>query len=115
LFNSTSVQSSGPTTGWGGREGLIEALRGFLGEWPSTDSGSRSTNIKCWDIPPERWEESFQFVVEQLRAQGLAGRAIVARVEYVDKGDDYEWGPKRVVWPLDQTGPFNEWPESPEF
>src|SRR5262245_50224129 len=53
----------GPDEGIGDRDALIESLRGFLGEWPSTDSGSRSTNIKCWDIIPENWDKACQFAI----------------------------------------------------
>jgi hypothetical protein len=107
----------GPDDGMGDREGLLEALRGFLGEWPSTDSGSRSTNIKCWDIPPARWEEALQFAVGAVQARGLAERALIARVDYLaaDEGEDYEWGPERVVWPPAKAGPFSLWPEWPGF
>jgi hypothetical protein len=48
----------GPDDGMGDRDRLIDALRVLLGEWPSTDSGSRGANIKCWDISPARWEEA---------------------------------------------------------
>ena len=65
------------------REGLIDALRSFLGEWPSTDSGSRSTNIKCWDIPPERWEEALTFAISEVKTRGLVDRVLIARVDYL--------------------------------
>jgi hypothetical protein len=107
----------GPDLGMGDRDGLIDALRGFLGEWPGTDSGSLSTNIKCWDVRPERWEETLRFAVDALQARGLSGRAVIVRVDYLagDEGEDYEWGPGRVVWPPDQAGPFSPWPEWPGF
>jgi hypothetical protein len=107
----------GPDNGMGDREPLIYALRGFLGEWPCTDSGSRSTNIKCWDIPPGRWDESMRFAIGQVEAGGLSQRALIARVDYLmaDAGEDYEWGPERVVWPEDKAGPFSLWPEWPGF
>jgi hypothetical protein len=106
----------GPDDGMDDREALIEALRDCLGDETGTDSGSRSTNIKYWDLPPERWEEALRSAVEQVQALGLAERALIARVDYVDKGpDDSEWGPMRVVWPLNRVGPFNLWPEYPEF
>jgi hypothetical protein len=107
----------GPGNGMGDRDGLIDALHGFLGEGPCTDSGSRSTNIKCWDIPPERWEEALRFAVSEVQARGLSGRAVIARVDYLaaDEGEDYEWGPERIVWPADKAGPFSLWPEWPGF
>jgi hypothetical protein len=107
----------GPDNGMSDRVMLIEALRGFLGEWPCTDSGSRSTNIKCWDVHPERWEEALQFAIDELQAQGLSERAVIARVDYLaaEKGEDYEWGPERIVWPPDKVGPFSLWPEWPGF
>ena len=49
----------------------------------SADSGSRSTNIKCWDIHPERWEEALQFAIGQYQARGLSERAVIAGVEYL--------------------------------
>ena len=66
----------GPDNGMGDREGLIDALCGFLGDWPSTDSGSRSTNIKCWDVRPERWDETLAFTVADtaMSKEGQHGR-----------------------------------------
>jgi hypothetical protein len=107
----------GPDDGMGDRDGLIDGLRGFLGEWPSTDSGSRSTNIKCWDIPPNRWEEALRFAIGAVEARGLSDRVLIARVDYLvdDESEDDEWGPERVVWPEDKAGPFSLWPEWPGF
>jgi hypothetical protein len=107
----------GPDDGMGDRDGLIEALRGFVGEWPNTDSGSRSTNIKCWDIRPERWQEALQFAIDEVKARGLSNRVLIARVDYLDadEGEDIEWGAERVVWPQDKSGPFSMWPEWPGF
>jgi hypothetical protein len=107
----------GPDNGMGDREGLHDALGGFLGEWPCTDSGSRSTNLECWDISPARWEEVLQFAIGQVEGRGLADRVLIARVDYLsaDEGEDYEWGAERVVWPEDKAGPFSLWPEWPRF
>jgi hypothetical protein len=107
----------GPDDGMRDRAGLIEALGGFLGETPSTDSGSRSTNIKGWDVHPERWEEALQFAIGELQARGLEDRAVIARVDYLaaDEGEDYEWGPERIVWPPGKVGSFALWPEWPGF
>jgi hypothetical protein len=107
----------GPDNGIGDRDGLIDALAGFLGEWPSTDSGSRSTNIKCWDIVPGRWKDALRFAIGEVDARGLSNRVLIARVDYLsaDQGEDYEWGPELVVWPEDRAGPFSMWPEWPGF
>ena len=107
----------GPGNGLEDREGLLTALASFLREWPCTDSGSRSTNIKCWDIPPGRWEEVLRFAIGEVEARELSHRVLIARVDYLsaDEGEDYEWGPERVVWPEDKAGPFSLWPEWPGF
>jgi hypothetical protein len=105
----------GPDGGMGDRDALITALTNFLGEWPSTDSGSRSTNIKCWDIPPERWEEVLQLAISELQAHALAERSLIARMDYIWLDDDIEWVQERVVWPPDKVGPFTQWPEWPGF
>ena len=105
----------GPDDGMDDRMALIESFRKFTGEWPSTDSGSQTTNIKCWDILPEQWEETLRFAIAEVQAQGLAERVVIARIDYVDAGSDYEWGEQRIVWPPDRVGPFSQWPESPGF
>ena len=107
----------GPDNGMADREGLIDTMRRFLGEWPSTDSGSRSTNIKCWDIPPARWDEALHIALGAVQARGLSERAVIARVDYLaaEEGEDYEWGPERIVWPAEKAGLFSMWPEWPGF
>jgi hypothetical protein len=99
------------------REGLLDALWSFLGDCPGTDSGSASTNVKCWGIPAERWPELLRFTLTELRERGLLERATVVRVDYVDpgNGEDSEWGPETVVWPEDFQGTFQQWPEYPSF
>jgi hypothetical protein len=103
----------GSDDGMGDRDPLIDALTSFLGESPSTDSGGRTTNIKCWDIPLKRWDEVIRFTLHELREQGLLDRATVARLDYVDPGDgsDYQWGEETVVWPENLQGKFEQWPD----
>ncbi len=56
-----------------------------------------------------------------VRFDGFVGRSfwsdrvLIARVDYLaaDEGEDYEWGPERVVWPEERAGPFSPWPEWP--
>jgi hypothetical protein len=107
----------GSDNGMADRDGLMDALGAFLGNWPSTDSGSRSTNIKCWDIHPERCEAALQLAIGEVQARGLAERAVIARVDYLaaEEGEDYEWGSETIVWPPDKVGPFSMWPEWPGF
>lgn len=107
----------GPGEGMDDRMPLIEALYGYRGEWPSTDSGSRSTNVKCWDIDPEKWDDLLRFTLSQLESLGLLGRATVVRLDYDDPGEDQDpvWGPETVVWPKDHPGQFKQFPEWPNF
>src|SRR5437016_134908 len=94
----------GPEDGMGDRDGLINALRGFLGEWPCTDSGSRSTNIKCWDIPRTLGGGA------AVRHRGGRGPGVVE--SGADRspgllecrgGRGLRVGPERVVWPEDRA------------
>jgi hypothetical protein len=108
----------GPNDGMDDRMPLIEALDDYLGNYAGTDSGSRSTNIKCWDILPEKWDEVFRFALGRLRSLGLLERATVVRLDYEDEDvEDGErvYGPEVVVWPENYEGEFKQWPEFPGF
>jgi hypothetical protein len=111
----------GHDDGMGDCEGLLDALWNFLGDHPGSDSGSRSTNLNFWDIPPERWDETLRFALTELRQRGLLKRATVVRSDYTvrpgseGEDDEWEWGPETVVWPADFRGEFKPWPEFPSF
>lgn len=97
---------------------MNEALEAYTGNYPGTDSGSWSTNVQCWDVDPQRWDDLLRFTLDRLRDLGLLERATVVRLDYEDEDvedGDRVFGPEVVVWPERPQGAFLQWPEFPQY